>query len=200
MCQKSPVQYVSAVSSLAGRVMSHRHIIAIFRRGFGCMSHIANQIHHQSPIKQEIYTHCTTVSLPKNGDHLTSPPFNQLKMKNIVILMLALMASCLASYGLAFLPSSGVVCYHRESRISTSTISIAAIPVDIAHVKIQESFSVPMTMQQQSMINDGVCSYAQSLPSALEESSTVTLSLKERPPPPTKEELEAKKRNFNLCG
>jgi len=30
------------------------------------------------------------------------------------------------------------------------------------------------------------------------DSSTMTVSLKERPPPPTKEEIEAKKRNFNL--
>jgi hypothetical protein len=30
------------------------------------------------------------------------------------------------------------------------------------------------------------------------ESSTMALSLKDRPPPPTKEEIAAKKRNFNL--
>ena len=46
-----------------------------------------------------------------------------------------------------------------------------------------------------SPLQDGVRNY---VASSFEESTTMTLSLKDRPPPPTKEELAAKKRNFNL--
>jgi hypothetical protein len=120
-----------------------------------------------------------------------------LKMINNA-LFFALVVSFLASCPLAFVPAPAMVS-QRESLISPTTVSIAAIPVTIAHVQMQESFSVPMTTQQQSAFNDGIRSYVNSLPSALEDSSTVTLSLKERPPPPTQEELATKKRNFNLC-
>mmetsp|Transcript_24321 Transcript_24321/g.51755 ORF Transcript_24321/g.51755 Transcript_24321/m.51755 type:complete len:119 (-) Transcript_24321:1152-1508(-) len=55
--------------------------------------------------------------------------------------------------------------------------------------------AIQQQVQQTSLLQDGVRNY---VASTFEESTTMALSLKERPPPPTAEELAAKKRNFNL--
>jgi hypothetical protein len=52
-----------------------------------------------------------------------------------------------------------------------------------------------------SPMEDGIRSYYDKMmtPVGFDQSSTsMTLSLKDRPPPPTAEEIAAKKRNFNL--
>jgi hypothetical protein len=117
------------------------------------------------------------------------------------LLSFAILASLLASLTAAFSPSGAVT--NRISKTTTkSTTAALALPVDIAHVTtMTEKMTTPMMLQQQqSALNVGVHSFVNSLPSKFDESSTLTLSLKERPPPPTKEEIAAKKRNFNLCG
>ena len=87
----------------------------------------------------------------------------------------------------AFAPTT-----HQHTARSSA---LNAVPtVDVASVQLQQPVS--LQQQQQSALQGGIQSY---MASTVEDSSTLTVSLKERPPPPTKEELEAKKRNFNLC-
>jgi len=66
---------------------------------------------------------------------------------------------------------------------------VDAVPVAVTQDAIQQH------VQQNSPLQDGIRNY---VASQFEESTSMTISLKERPPPPTKEELAAKKRNFNL--
>jgi hypothetical protein len=92
------------------------------------------------------------------------------------------------SLAAAFAPTN-----NQAARFSSS---LHVMPVDIASVQIQQPPLVA-SFQQRSALRNGIQNY---MASTLEDSSTLTLSLKERPPPPTAEELAAKKRNFNLCG
>lgn len=67
----------------------------------------------------------------------------------------------------------------------------AAIEINVATLQQQPTISSPSVMQ------DGIQQYLNGPVSPL-ESSTLALSLKDRPPPPTAEEIALKKRNFNL--
>ena len=55
--------------------------------------------------------------------------------------------------------------------------------------------AIQQQVQQTSLLQDGVRNY---LASPFEESTSMTLSLKDRPPPPTAEEIAAKKASFNF--
>mmetsp|Transcript_13725 Transcript_13725/g.33234 ORF Transcript_13725/g.33234 Transcript_13725/m.33234 type:complete len:105 (+) Transcript_13725:64-378(+) len=70
----------------------------------------------------------------------------------------------------------------------------AAIEINVATLQQNPAVS---TLSSTSSMQDGIQQYLNGPASPL-ESSTLALSLKERPPPPTAEELAAKKRNFNL--
>lgn len=67
----------------------------------------------------------------------------------------------------------------------------AAMEVNVASIQHPGAFQNPS-----SAVQGGLQKYMNA-PAAL-ESSTISLSLKDRPPPPTPEELALKKRNFNL--
>ncbi|CAJ1939901.1 unnamed protein product [Cylindrotheca closterium] len=67
----------------------------------------------------------------------------------------------------------------------------AAIQINVASLQQHPGVSSTSSMQ------DGIQQYLNGPASSL-ESSTFAVSLKDRPPPPTAEELAAKKRNFNL--
>ena len=107
------------------------------------------------------------------------------------------MKNCLALLALSALVGSlaVVTAFAPTTNQHTARSSaLNAVPtVDVATVQLQQPVSL---QQQQSALQGGIQSY---MASTVEDSSTLTVSLKERPPPPTKEELEAKKRNFNLC-
>lgn len=85
-------------------------------------------------------------------------------------------------------------------RQRTSPLNLAVMPpppppassiaVDVATTA--QTFANAPTSSQ---LKDGIDSY---LDAPAIKTSSMTLSLKERPPPPTKEEIAAKKRNFNL--
>jgi len=88
---------------------------------------------------------------------------------------------------------------------SASAFVVPNTPVAAIQHQQQPSIALVITQdaQQQllqdrsSPLQDGVREYLS--PSTLEKSATtMTLSLKDRPPPPTAEEIAAKKRNFNL--
>lgn len=77
---------------------------------------------------------------------------------------------------------------------SASAFVVPNAPVAVPPPAVIVSQNV-IQQQPTSLLQDGVRNY---LASSFEESNTLTLSLKDRPPPPTPEELAAKKRNFNL--
>ncbi|KAG7343310.1 hypothetical protein IV203_021255 [Nitzschia inconspicua] len=119
-------------------------------------------------------------------------------MKNAAIFTVVV-SLFLVSLVVSFAPSTRAFNGRMTSRSKTqSTTSFSAIPVDIAHVEMTTQLAVPTMQQQQSALTDGVRNYVNNLPSKFGETSSMTVSLKDRPPPPTKEELAAKKRNFNL--
>ena len=79
---------------------------------------------------------------------------------------------------------------------SASAFVIPDVPVaTLQPAVVATNDAIQHQAPQASLLQDGVRNY---VASSFEESTTMTLSLKDRPPPPTKEELEAKKRNFNL--
>ncbi|KAG7372474.1 hypothetical protein IV203_018617 [Nitzschia inconspicua] len=116
-------------------------------------------------------------------------------MKNAAIFTIVI--SLLMSLVVSFAPSRAFNGQMTSRSKTQSTTSFSAIPVDIAHVEMTTQLAVPTMQQHQSALTDGVRNYV-NLPSKFGETSSMTLSLKDRPPPPTKEELAAKKRNFNL--
>lgn len=69
----------------------------------------------------------------------------------------------------------------------------AAIEINMASLQQQG-----VSTLSYSSVQDGIQQYLNNEPASSLESSTLALSLKDRPPPPTAEELAAKKRNFNL--
>mmetsp|Transcript_10860 Transcript_10860/g.26088 ORF Transcript_10860/g.26088 Transcript_10860/m.26088 type:complete len:122 (-) Transcript_10860:227-592(-) len=79
---------------------------------------------------------------------------------------------------------------------SASALVIPDVPVAIEQpAMLVTNSAIKYQAPQISPLQDGIRSYVSS---PFKESTTMTLSLKDRPPPPTKEELAAKKRNFNL--
>lgn len=74
---------------------------------------------------------------------------------------------------------------------ASALVPLAAMEVNVAAVQHPGTFQNPSSAMQ-----GGLQKYMNA-PAAM-ESSTLSLSLKERPPPPTVEELAEKKRNFNL--
>ncbi len=79
---------------------------------------------------------------------------------------------------------------------SVSAFVIPDVPtVTVPPAIVVSNDAILHQASQTSALQDGIRDY---VASSFEESTTMTLSLKDRPPPPTKEELAAKKRNFNL--
>eukprot|EP00980_Cylindrotheca_fusiformis_P020837 scaffold7832_cov103-Cylindrotheca_fusiformis.AAC.4 len=76
-----------------------------------------------------------------------------------------------------------------------ATSVFALVPPAAIEVTVSQQQQHPATLQNPSA---DLQKYMNSATSVSLESSTLSLSLKERPPPPTAEELAAKKRNFNL--
>lgn len=70
----------------------------------------------------------------------------------------------------------------------------AAIEINAATLQQHRGVTTPSST---SSLQDGIQQYING-PAPSLGSSTFALSLKDRPPPPTAEELAAKKRNFNL--
>ena len=80
--------------------------------------------------------------------------------------------------------------------VSASAFVVPDAPVAAAPPSVVVTQDViQQQIQQSSPLQDGIRNYVSS---PFAESTSMTLSLKERPPPPTAEELAAKKRNFNL--
>lgn len=80
---------------------------------------------------------------------------------------------------------------HSVSAFVIPDVPVATVQPAVVLTKNAIQHQVP----QPSLLKDGIRNY---VASPFKESTTLTVSLKDRPPPPTKEELEAKKRNFNL--
>jgi hypothetical protein len=78
---------------------------------------------------------------------------------------------------------------NARKQSALSALILPAIEVNVAAVQQNAP-------QSTSGLQDGVQKYLSTTSPV--ESSTLSLSLKDRPPPPTAEELDAKKRNFNL--
>ena len=76
--------------------------------------------------------------------------------------------------------------------VASALVPPTAIEVTVGSMQQTPTFQNPSV----AAIGDGIQKYASNA-NAL-ESSTVSLSLKDRPPPPTAEEIAAKKRNFNV--
>ncbi|KAL7539136.1 hypothetical protein ACHAXR_012447 [Thalassiosira sp. AJA248-18] len=70
------------------------------------------------------------------------------------------------------------------------------VPPPASSVIAPASFDASITTS--SPMNDGIGRFVAQEPSSAIMTSTNVLSLKDRPPPPTPEELAAKKANFNL--
>jgi len=104
-----------------------------------------------------------------------------------ICLSLLVALSVLFSSASAFVPSQKIT--RKQSSLSALVAPPPAVEINIAAVH-------QTGLQNPSILQDGLQKYVSTTPSV--ESSTLSLSLKERPPPPTKEELAAKKRNFNL--
>mmetsp|Transcript_58771 Transcript_58771/g.65795 ORF Transcript_58771/g.65795 Transcript_58771/m.65795 type:complete len:133 (+) Transcript_58771:18-416(+) len=88
---------------------------------------------------------------------------------------------------------------------SASAFVVPNAPVTVIQQQQHPSVALVITQDSQqqllqvrsSPLQDGIREFLS--PSSLEESATtMTLSLKDRPPPPTAEEIATKKRNFNL--
>ena len=80
----------------------------------------------------------------------------------------------------------------QHARATALKLAVLPPPLETTVAFVQH----PTVASQQSVVmQDGIKNYMAS-PSI--ESSTMSLSLKDRPPPPTAEELAAKKANFNF--
>ena len=99
-------------------------------------------------------------------------------MQRFTLLVVALATVLLSAQ--AFAPTQ---------KVERPTVSLSALITPPA-VEINVAATQHPAIQQSSQLNAYV--------STSLESSSVQLSLKERPPPPTPEEIARKKRNFNL--
>ena len=82
-----------------------------------------------------------------------------------------------------------------QSTRSSSSLSAVAYMPPATPVEINVATQTLSVQQQHSQLNAGVENF---LAASSIESSSQALSLKDRPPPPTKEEIAAKQRNFNF--
>jgi hypothetical protein len=110
-----------------------------------------------------------------------------------IIISVALIISLFAS-ALAFAPNIKPIIQTaaRKTALSAFVALPPAVEVNVA------SLSHPAAASSASLLQDGLSNYLSSSPAAAIESSTLSLSLKDRPPPPTAEEIAAKKANFNI--
>ena len=87
----------------------------------------------------------------------------------------------------------------RHCKTSSMSMALMDVPLPASSAVIAPiSFDQQMFTTTSSSINDGIGRFIAQEPSNAIMSSTNVLSLKDRPPPPTAEELAAKKVNFNL--
>mmetsp|Transcript_10679 Transcript_10679/g.18779 ORF Transcript_10679/g.18779 Transcript_10679/m.18779 type:complete len:138 (+) Transcript_10679:70-483(+) len=112
-------------------------------------------------------------------------------MKNTCLFTL----SCLAVVALA----TGFVSPHgRRSKTSSLSAVMDVPPAASSAVVAPVSFDQQASIVTSSSINDGIGRFIAQEQSHAIMTSTNVLSLKDRPPPPTPEEIAAKKRTFNL--
>jgi hypothetical protein len=139
--------------------------------------------------------------LSKNQTVQRNQNYNHnITMKSVcIVLLIALSVSSLVS---AFVPSSP---HNRHNNNRMNTLSMMVSMVDLPPVVVAEVVALPAsqlfftTAGSSTVVESGIRSYLSSTNAAdTVQSSTLTVSLKERPPPPTKEEIEAKQRNFNV--
>eukprot|EP00578_Thalassiosira_sp_NH16_P012398 CAMPEP_0181124032 /NCGR_PEP_ID=MMETSP1071-20121207/26245_1 /TAXON_ID=35127 /ORGANISM="Thalassiosira sp., Strain NH16" /LENGTH=139 /DNA_ID=CAMNT_0023209271 /DNA_START=113 /DNA_END=532 /DNA_ORIENTATION=+ len=113
-------------------------------------------------------------------------------MKNscLIILQFLSMAACVSGFVTPL------------TRRDTTRLSVAVM--DSPQPAASSSAIAPVSFDQQasittsSALNDGIGRFIAEEPSSAIMTSTNVLSLKERPPPPTAEEIAAKKATFNL--
>ena len=79
--------------------------------------------------------------------------------------------------------------------VSMSSAFAPIMPAATVEINVASPLVTTTTTNQ---LQVGVLNYLQDDRSSLESSSTMMLSLKERPPPPTKDEIARKQLNFNL--
>jgi hypothetical protein len=118
-------------------------------------------------------------------------------MKSVcIVLLVALSVSSLVS---AFVPSSPHNRhYNNRLNVLSMMVSMVDMPPAVAapvEVVLQAS---PSSSSGGSAVESGIRAYLSINAADTVKSSTLTLSLKDRPPPPSKEEIEAKQRNFNV--
>jgi hypothetical protein len=106
------------------------------------------------------------------------------------IISIALIISLFAS-AFAFAPNNKPIIH--TARKTTALSAFVLPPVEVTVASIPHPALV--NSQGASALQDGLSNY---LSSPAIESSTLSLSLKDRPPPPTAEELAEKKANFNF--
>jgi hypothetical protein len=116
------------------------------------------------------------------------------------------LTTALAVIAMSVTATSAFVSHGRNGRISQPHTILSLMPLDVAGVEtigqqrvVQAQFVGDYQQgQPESALQVGIRNYAAASWNAGPSSSTMVLSLKDRPPPPTAEELAAKKRNFNL--
>jgi hypothetical protein len=105
------------------------------------------------------------------------------------IISIALIISLFAS-ALAFAPLSKPINSARKTALS------AFVELPPVELNVASTFVSSQASASSSALQDGLSNYLSSSPAI--ESSTLSLSLKDRPPPPTAEEIAEKKANFNF--
>ena len=106
----------------------------------------------------------------------------------LVPALLLSMASAFAPIVPAAVELNNAIIPSLPMMIATSTTTTATTPSVAAITAGSSSYQ----------LQQGINNYISGLGEDGISSSTMSLSLKDRPPPPTKEEIAAKKRNFNL--
>ena len=106
---------------------------------------------------------------------------------------------CLALLSVRLNDSFGFVSpVSRQRKASALSLVLTDIPQPTSSTIIAPASFDQHVSITTSSINDGLRSFVAQDPTNTIMSSTSVLSLKDRPPPPTAEEIAAKKRNFNL--
>jgi len=113
----------------------------------------------------------------------------------LVVVVLAVMLGTVSAL-VPVVPMTVEVNLAQSMKSSTASIMASSSQFSYLQGGIENYMSSSSSVSSSNVRNggDGVVAG----PSLVTESSTLSLSLKDRPPPPTKEEIEAKKRNFNL--
>lgn len=111
-------------------------------------------------------------------------------MKNSSLLVLSFLSVAL------YVATGFVNPLARRSPTCLSAVMDAPQPAASAVAPASLNQQAPVTGA--SPLNDGIGRFISDEPSSAIMTSTNVLSLKDRPPPPTPEEIAAKKRTFNL--